>query len=492
MHYFISTREDYNTSAIELAQVKRMQLFDALNVPNRIVEVEKNDFSEECQKKLGTFGRVINIFQYFQNLPLNKLDLSVVLDHILNKNGLIRQGNDAFNAGREVIQTHLYNGRLFYVDFLDQYGFTVKRQFFNYNHLNYIEYFDDQAHLMMREFVNGQGTPIIREYFCQSTQNKAMLTLVELTYQGRAYRFNKIEEFQAFFLDQLAKTDKQAVFYCDRCTQVLPAFAKMKIKLPRYVVLHSALTPSGYLDQDVYTVYQPITTLTQNHSLSGVISSTRAEAEDVKKKLLVQHSYAIPVTFIRPERQVPFAQRKRDQLIAVARVDEVKQLDHLIQAVIALKGSFPQLDLAIYGNSTSTAEDKKLKQLVQEKQASSYIHFCGFAQNLDAIYNSAQLEVLTSKNEGFAMALIEAQAHGVPAVSYDINYGPNEIIVDGVSGRLVPANDQQTLKQVIANLLAHPEVLSRFSAGAYQAAGRFDFAHLREKWQQFLLSEHLK
>lgn len=41
MHYFISTQEDYNTSAIELAQVKRIQIFDALDVPCKIVELQK-------------------------------------------------------------------------------------------------------------------------------------------------------------------------------------------------------------------------------------------------------------------------------------------------------------------------------------------------------------------------------------------------------------------------------------------------------------------
>lgn len=491
MHYFISTREDYNTSAIELAQVKRMRIFDALGLESKIVEIQKNDFSQESQEKLGTQNRVINLFAYYQHLSTEPADTEKMLALILEQKGLTRQGNQSYLNNKAVIQAHLYNHRLFYVDYLDQYGFTVKRQFFAYNHLSYTEYFDDQAHLMMREFMDEKNKPVIREYFCQSKQKTAMLTLIELTEGPRTRRFNQIAELQAYFLDSIVARDEKAVFYCDRSTQVLPAFARMETKPPRYVVLHSALTPSGYLDEAPYTVYQPIKTLTQQGKLNGVVSSTAEEAKDVQTEFGVGHSYAIPVTYVDREAPVPFAARKKGKLIAVARVDEVKQLDQLIKVVINLKPQYPDLSLSIYGNNTSDKENRRLQNLVAAKQAQSYVHFEGFAQNLDQVYNSAQLEVLTSKNEGFAMALVEAQAHGCPAVSYDINYGPNEIIKDGVSGKLVKANDVKTLQKVIADLLSHEQVLAYYSGSAYQTAQRFDFTHIEEKWRQFLLREGL-
>lgn len=492
MHYFITTREDYNTSAIELAQVKRMQIFNSLNIPCKVIEIEKNDFSVESQNKLGTQGKVINIFRYFQNLPENmRIDTDAALDKILNKSGLIRKENNAYYNDKAVIQAHLYDGRLYYVDFLDQYGFTVKRQFFFNNHVDYTEYFDDQAHLMIREFVNNENNPVIRQYFCQSNQNKPMLTLTELRVGDDTLRFNKIAEFQGYFLDKIANEDKSAVFYCDRCTQVLPAFKHMEQIVPSYVVFHSALTPSGYLDDQVYTVYQPVTELTNNGKLQGVISSTKHEAQDAEQALKVKHSYAIPVTFIDNQNEIDFGARIPGKIIAVARVDAIKQLGHLIQAVIDLKNKYPELDLSIYGNNTDENENQKLQKLVSDNQAEDYIHFCGFAQDLDEVYNSAQLEVLTSKNEGFAMALLEAQAHGCPALSYDINYGPADIIADGVSGKLIKANDQIALRDAIAELISNPKLMAEYSQGAYQNSQKFDFNHLRNTWYNFLKEEKL-
>ena len=66
MHYFVSSREDPQASAIEIAQARRQKLFDFLGVDSQIVEIERNDFSVEAQGNLGTRNRVINIYRFFQ------------------------------------------------------------------------------------------------------------------------------------------------------------------------------------------------------------------------------------------------------------------------------------------------------------------------------------------------------------------------------------------------------------------------------------------
>ncbi len=39
--------------------------------------------------------------------------------------------------------------------------------------------------------------------------------------------------------------------------------------------------------------------------------------------------------------------------------------------------------------------------------------------------------------EGFSLALLESLAHGVPVISYDIKYGPNELITPDFNGYLI-------------------------------------------------------
>ena len=85
------------------------------------------------------------------------------------------------------------------------------------------------------------------------------------------------------------------------------------------------------------------------------------------------------------------------------------------------------------------------------------------------VYNNAWLEALTSQYEGFAMALLEAQEHGCPAVSYDIDYGPNEIITNNYNGRLIQAGDKTALFDTLDLLLSYPSMIEEYSKNANQS-----------------------
>lgn len=62
MNYFITSRQDLHTSAIELAQVKRLRIFDHLNVPAIIVTMLYNFDHQAVEEKLKVKGRILNIY----------------------------------------------------------------------------------------------------------------------------------------------------------------------------------------------------------------------------------------------------------------------------------------------------------------------------------------------------------------------------------------------------------------------------------------------
>ena len=89
------------------------------------------------------------------------------------------------------------------------------------------------------------------------------------------------------------------------------------------------------------------------------------------------------------------------------------------------------------------------------------------------------------------MALLEAAGHACPTVSYDINYGPAEIIQNGVNGCLVPNGDSHGLYVTLANLLEDQPKLQEFSAHAQAVVTKYSFTNVKAKWQQFLQQEGL-
>lgn len=90
------------------------------------------------------------------------------------------------------------------------------------------------------------------------------------------------------------------------------------------------------------------------------------------------------------------------------------------------------------------------------------------------------------------MALLEAQGHGCPVISYDINYGPAEIVDNHISGELLKANDQQALYQSLRNLITTPELEAKYAQNAQKAVTKFSLEEISEQWQNFLRKEDSK
>lgn len=88
--------------------------------------------------------------------------------------------------------------------------------------------------------------------------------------------------------------------------------------------------------------------------------------------------------------------------------------------------------------------------------------------------------------EGFSLALLESLAHGVPTISYNIKYGPKEMINNGENGYLIEKNDEDALYEKVKYLLDNPELQHEFSLNSIQVANQFSEDHLIKQWHSFL------
>ncbi len=94
-----------------------------------------------------------------------------------------------------------------------------------------------------------------------------------------------------------------------------------------------------------------------------------------------------------------------------------------------------------------------LEQLVDALGLRTATHFLGWRADLDRLYADLDVVVLTSRNEGSPVALIEAMAAGVPVVSTAVG-GVPDVVEDGASGILAAMDDDAALAAGVLAVLA--------------------------------------
>ena len=171
-------------------------------------------------------------------------------------------------------------------------------------------------------------------------------------------------------------------------------------------------------------------------------------------------------------------------VIAVGRYAYQKGLDRLIDAwkiVSDQLGPKHGWRLRLLGEGELRGS---LQQQIDRLGLSGSVELCGTVRDMPSEYRQAALLALSSHYEGLPMALIEAQAYGVPAVSFDCQCGPREVIVDERTGRLVPEGDVEALAQAILELIQDPEKRRRMGEEAASLAKRFDFEAIMKQWDK--------
>lgn len=80
----------------------------------------------------------------------------------------------------------------------------------------------------------------------------------------------------------------------------------------------------------------------------------------------------------------------------------------------------------------------------------------------------------TSRMEGFALVLLEAQAYGLPIVSFNIKCGPSEIVEQDINGYLIEPFDIDDFAAKLSKLMKTPSLLEKFTNNSQNNMGKFD------------------
>jgi glycosyltransferase involved in cell wall biosynthesis len=155
-----------------------------------------------------------------------------------------------------------------------------------------------------------------------------------------------------------------------------------------------------------------------------------------------------------------------EQLVLVPAVlREGKGHDVLLRALPAVRARVPAARLLVAGGGEREAALRSQTRALGDEMAAA-VRFLGPRTDIPDLLAACDLVVLPSAGEALPTALIEAAAAGRPVVATRVG-GTPEVVVDGVSGLLVPPRNPAALADAIAILL-----LDRARARLYGTAAR--------------------
>lgn len=133
----------------------------------------------------------------------------------------------------------------------------------------------------------------------------------------------------------------------------------------------------------------------------------------------------------------------------VGRLHPAKDHALLLRAFAQLVAGHPHTALIVVGDGALRAD---LEREAQSLGIAGRVRFLGDRGDVKALLCAFDLFVLSSRTEGYSIALVEACAAGLPIVATAVGGNP-EIVRDGRNGRIVPPGDADALVAAIAGLL---------------------------------------
>lgn len=217
-----------------------------------------------------------------------------------------------------------------------------------------------------------------------------------------------------------------------------------------------------------------VVTLTET-TADWIAKNTRA-----KRTSVIANPVCFPLESGKPEKSIQKLVNNDDRIVVAAgRLERQKGFDLLIQAFASLASQHTKWKLIIVGEGTQRSS---LEEQIGHLGLSTRIFLPGWVGNIGEWFQASDIYVMSSRFEGFGNTLAEAMSYGLPAVSFDCEAGPRQIIRHMRDGLLVPPEDCVKLGVALATLMNDESIRVKMSEAAKETRKRFGIKEIGKQW----------
>lgn len=169
----------------------------------------------------------------------------------------------------------------------------------------------------------------------------------------------------------------------------------------------------------------------------------------------------------------------------IGRIAKEKNPVQAVEVMSIVLKAVPDARMMFVGSGDANLE-RAAKQKCAEKGIEDSIQFCGFQEDVAPFYEQGDVFLMTSSYEGAPLTLAEAQAHGIPCVSYDMPY--LSILENKRGCLIVDQHDVRGAAQAVIRLLEDEGLRKKIGAEAKQNACQMYNIDYRDMWYKIIHS----
>lgn len=173
----------------------------------------------------------------------------------------------------------------------------------------------------------------------------------------------------------------------------------------------------------------------------------------------------------------------KGKIVTLGRLSEQKNHKLLINSFYRIIDEFPYAVLDIYGSGNL---ENEITTLISELGLTDKVFLRGNTSDVESVYASADIFVLSSDYEGMPNALMEAMASGVPCISTDCPCGGPRMLISGENGILVGVGSEKELANSLRMLLIDDNKKNTFAYNARKRADSYRPEIIFEKWKAYV------
>lgn len=264
---------------------------------------------------------------------------------------------------------------------------------------------------------------------------------------------------------------------------------KTNIEIPFITTLHG--TDITLVGRD--KTYEPVVTFSINKSncITAVSNNLR---EETLKNFTIEKDIKVIYNFVDVERfnkkscekiKCSIAPNKEKIILHASNFRKIKRVEDVVYIFAKIVQKIPAKLLMVGdGPERVTAEN-----IIRELKLEDKVIFLGKQENIEHIYEIADLFLLPSEYESFGLSALEAMAAETVVISSNAG-GLSEVNIHNVTGFLATVGDIETMSNYAIEILLDENKLTVMKKQAYKHACNFDIKNIVPQYeliyQQFI------